>query len=279
MVLLRGKRFPWEWELSEAELTEPATDPPSGGILAGRRILITGASRGIGKAAALAAAREGADLAIAYHTEEDRAQAVADEVRALGREAQIFAGDVSNFAEAQAMVRRAERDLGGIDGLVNNAGVMPQSPFLECSEEEWNLVLRTDLTAAFACSQAAIPGMLARGRGSIVMIASRLGQIGFAGVAHYSAAKAGMIALAKSISREFGTQGIRANTVAPGVTITDMGSQVTDGEVGRKRMAEMPLGRFGLPEEVADSIVFLLSDKSALYLGQTLNPNSGGFMP
>ena len=166
-----------------------------------------------------------------------------------------------------------------IDGLVNNAGVMPQSPFLEMSEEEWNLVLRTDLTAAFACSQAALPGMLDRGRGSIVMVASRLGQIGFAGVAHYSAAKAGMIALAKSISREFGTQGIRANTVAPGVTITDMGSQVTDGDVGRKRMAEMPLGRFGMPEEVADSIVFLLCDKSALYLGQTLNPNSGGFMP
>ena len=265
--------------MSESERADARAQTGETGSLAGRRVLITGASRGIGKATALAAAREGADVAIAYHQEVDRAEEVADEIRALGRQAQTFAADVSNFSEAQDMVRRAERDFGGIDGLVNNAGVMPQSPFLECSEAEWNLVLRTDLTAAFACSQAALPAMLARGRGSIVMIASRLGQIGFAGVAHYSAAKAGMIALAKSISREFGTQGIRANTVAPGVTITDMGSQVTDGEVGRKRMAEMPLGRFGRPEEVADSVVFLLSDKSALYLGQTLNPNSGGFMP
>jgi 3-oxoacyl-[acyl-carrier protein] reductase len=265
--------------LSEAELVDPATDRQGSGSLAGRLVLVTGASRGIGAATALAAGREGADVAVAYHMEAQRAEGVADEIRALGGRAQTFAADVSNFDEAQDMVRRVERDFGAIDGLVNNAGVMPQSPFLEMSEEEWNLVLRTDLTAAFACSQAALAGMLARGRGSIVMIASRLGQIGFAGVAHYSAAKAGMIALAKSISREFGTQGIRANTVAPGVTITDMGSQVTDGEVGRKRMAEMPLGRFGMPEEVADSIVFLLSDKSALYLGQTLNPNSGGFMP
>lgn len=266
-------------EDERAELVDPHAHPSATGSLAGRRILVTGASRGIGAATALAAGRDGADVAVAYHTEERQAERVADEIRALGRRAQTFAGDVSNFDEAQEMVRRVERDFGGIDGLVNNAGVMPQSPFLEMSEYEWNLVLRTDLTAAFACSQAALPGMLDRGRGSIVMIASRLGQIGFAGVAHYSAAKAGMIALAKSISREFGTQGIRANTVAPGVTITDMGSQVTDGDVGRKRMAEMPLGRFGMPEEVADSIVFLLSDKSALYLGQTLNPNSGGFMP
>lgn len=218
-------------------------------------------------------------MAIAYHTEPDRAEAVADQLRAMGRRAETFSADLSNLGEAQEMVHRVQKDFGPIDGLVNNAGVMPQSPFLEISEEEWNLVLTTDLTGAFACSQAVIPGMLERGRGSIVMVASRLGQIGFAGVAHYSAAKAGMIALAKSISREFGQQGIRANSVAPGVTITDMGSQVADGEVGRKRMAEMPLGRFGLPNEVADSIIFLLSDRSALYLGQTLNPNSGGFMP
>jgi 3-oxoacyl-[acyl-carrier protein] reductase len=265
--------------VSESRVVEPSVQTQMPGSLAGRRVLVTGASRGIGAATALAAAREGADVAIAFHLEADGAQRVADQIRALGRRAETFPADVAKFDEAQDLVRRVEKGFGTIDGLVNNAGVMPQSPFLEMTEEEWNLVLKTDLTAAFACSQAAIPGMLRRGRGSIVMIASRLGQIGFAGVAHYSAAKAGMIALAKSISREFGQQGIRANSVAPGVTITNMGSQVAEGEVGRRRMAEMPLGRFGMPEEVADSVVFLLSDKSALYLGQTLNPNSGGFMP
>jgi 3-oxoacyl-[acyl-carrier protein] reductase len=176
-------------------------------------------------------------------------------------------------------VRRVEERFGRLDGLVNNAGIMPQSPFLELAEAEGELVLRTDLTAAFACSQAALPGMLERGRGSIVMISSRLGQIGFAGVAHYSAAKAGLIALAKSIAREFGAQGVRANAVAPGVTVTDMGAQVMEGEVGRRRMAELPLGRFAQPDEVAAAVVFLLSDASATFLGQTLNPNCGGYMP
>jgi 3-oxoacyl-[acyl-carrier protein] reductase len=271
--------LPQRAKVTEDKLLETATRSQPTCSLSGRLVLVTGASRGIGAATALAAASEGADVAIAYHLEADRAQGVAEEVRALGRRAETFGADLANFGEAQEVVRRVEKEFGAIDGLVNNAGVMPQSPFLEMTEEEWNLVLRTDLTAAFACSQAVIPGMLERGRGSIVMVASRLGQIGFPGVAHYSAAKAGMIALAKSISREFGQQGIRANAVAPGVTITDMGSQVADGEVGRKRMAEMPLGRFGMPEEVAHSIVFLLSDRSALYLGQTLNPNSGGYMP
>ncbi len=177
------------------------------------------------------------------------------------------------------MVAAVEAELGPVDGLVNNAGIFPQTPFLEISDAEWGAVLATDLTAAFTCSQAVLPGMLDKGAGAIVMISSRLGQIGFAGVAHYAAAKAGLIALAKSISREFGGQGIRANAVAPGVVITDMGATVMEGEVGRRRMAELPLGRFGTPPEIAAAVVFLLSDDSGLFLGQTLNPNSGGFMP
>ena len=249
------------------------------GSLRGRVVLVTGASRGIGAAIALRAARAGADLAVAYHEHADQAEAVAEQVRALGVRCATFAADVSDPAAARAMVGRVQDTLGAVHGLVNNAGIMPQSPFLEISDAEWNQVLSTDLTGAFACSQAVLPGMLERGSGSIVMISSRLGQIGFAGVAHYSAAKAALIALAKSISREFGPQGIRANAIAPGVVVTDMGAQVMDGEVGRRRMAELPLGRFGRPEEIADSAVFLLSDASSLFLGQTLNPNAGGFMP
>jgi 3-oxoacyl-[acyl-carrier protein] reductase len=247
--------------------------------LSGRLVLVTGASRGIGAAIALGAARAGADVAVAYHEQAAEAEAVAEQVRALGGRSATFAADLSDAAQARAMVARVEDELGPVHGLVNNAGIMPESAFLEISDDEWNRVLSTDLTGAFACSQAVLPGMLERGSGSIVMISSRLGQIGFAGVAHYSAAKAGLIALAKSLAREFGPRGIRANAIAPGVVVTDMGAQVMNGEVGRKRMAELPLGRFGKPEEIADVAVFLLSDASSLFLGQTLNPNCGGFMP
>jgi 3-oxoacyl-[acyl-carrier protein] reductase len=251
----------------------------SGDALTGRLVLITGASRGIGAATARAVAAAGADVAVAYHQQLDGARETAAAVRALGRRAEIFEADLADAAAGRQMVRDVIEAMGPIDGLVNNAGIMPQSPFLEISDEEWNQVIATDLTGAFACSQAVLPGMLERGAGSIVMISSRLGQIGFAGVAHYTAAKAGVMALAKSISREYGHQGIRANCVAPGVIITDMTSKdVITGEVGRKRMAELPLGRFGQPEEIADAVVFLLSDASSLFLGQTLGANSGGLM-
>jgi 3-oxoacyl-[acyl-carrier protein] reductase len=256
----------------------PAPAVPDGS-LSGRLVLVTGASRGIGRAIALRAARAGADVAVAYHEHAAEAQAVADEIRNLGGRSATFAADLSDAAQAREMVATVERELGPIEGLVNNAGIMPESPFLEISDAEWNQVIKTDLTAAFACSQAALPGMLERGSGSIVMISSRLGQIGFAGVAHYAVAKAGLIALAKSIAREFGPQGVRANAIAPGVVVTDMGSQVMDGEVGRRRLAELPVGRFGRPEEIAETAVFLLSDASSLFFGQTLNPNGGGYMP
>jgi 3-oxoacyl-[acyl-carrier protein] reductase len=250
-----------------------------GPSLEGRLVLVTGASRGIGEAIAVRAAHAGADVAVAYHEQQVEAEAVADQIRALGRRASTFSADLSDAKQARAMVAAVEEELGPIHGLVNNAGIMPQSPFLEISDDEWDQVLSVDLTGAFACSQAVLPGMLERGGGSIVMISSRLGQIGFAGVAHYSVAKAGLIALAKSIAREFGGRGVRANAIAPGVVVTDMGATVMDGEVGRRRLAELPLGRFGTPPEIAETAVFLLSDASSLFLGQTLNPNGGGFMP
>jgi 3-oxoacyl-[acyl-carrier protein] reductase len=147
------------------------------------------------------------------------------------------------------------------------------------SLDEWRRVIDVDLTGAFICCQAVIPSMLEQGSGSIVMISSRLGQIGFAGVSHYSAAKAGLLGLTKSLAKELGPRGIRVNAVAPGVTVTDMTADITEGEVGSKRLAELPAGRFATAEEVADSVVFLLSDAAALFHGQTLNPNGGGHMP
>lgn len=247
--------------------------------LEGKVVLVTGGSRGIGAAIAVACARAGADVAVGYNSGQSEAESIVESIRQQGRSAESFQADVSDADQVESMVSQVLDHFGRIDGLVNNAGVMPESQLSEMSVDEWRRVIDVDLTGAFLCTRAALPSMLERGSGSIVMISSRLGQIGFAGVAHYSAAKAGMIALAKSLAKEVGPKGIRVNTVAPGVTITEMTSDITEGDVGARRLAELPLGRFAEADEVADSVVFLLSDAGALYHGQTLNPNGGGHMP
>ena len=247
--------------------------------LADQVVLITGASRGIGAEIAVACAEAGADVAVGYLEGTEGADATVEAVRSLGRKAEAFPADVRDEAQVDAMVKAVIDRFGRIDGLVNNAGVIADSPVVGMTLDEWRHVIDVDLTGAFLGSRAVLPGMLERGSGSIVMIASRLGQIGFAGVAHYAAAKAGVLGLAKSLAKEVGPHGVRVNAVAPGVTITDMGAKVMDGEVGQRRLAELPAGRFGLAAEVAASVVFLLTDAASLYHGQTLCPNGGGHMP
>ncbi len=247
--------------------------------LADQIVLVTGASRGIGASIALACAEAGADIVVGYRAGRDGAQATVDAITERGRRASAFQADVSDANAVDEMIGAVIDRFGRIDGLVNNAGVMPESQVAEMSIDEWRRVIDVDLTGAFLCTRAALPAMLDRGSGSIVMISSRLGQIGFAGVAHYSAAKAGMIALAKSLAREVGSKGVRVNVVAPGVTITEMTTDIVEGEVGARRLAELPLGRFATADEVAQSVVFLLSDAGVLYHGQTLCPNGGGHMP
>lgn len=247
--------------------------------LAGRSILVTGASRGIGAATAVRAALHGADIAIGYLDRQDEAEAVASRIQELGRRVVTLAADLTRPAEARRLVAEARAGLGTLDGLVNNAGIMPETPFLEIDDEEWDRVIATDLTAAFHTCRAALPAMVDRGSGVIVNISSRLGQIGWAGVAHYAAAKAGVLGLTKSLAREFGPRGIRVNAVAPGATVTAMTSDIVDSEAGERRLAELPAGRFAQPEDVAAAVVFLLSDDAAMFHGQTLGPNGGGFMP
>ena len=247
--------------------------------LVGRIVLVTGSSRGIGAAIATACAEAGADIAVGYQHNRDGAEATVAAVRAQGKAAEAFQVDVGNAKQVDAMVAAVIERFGKIDGLINNAGVMPQSSVVDMSEDEWRHVIDVDLTGAFLCSRAVLPWMLERGSGSIVMIASRLGQIGFAGVAHYAAAKAGLIGFAKSLAKEVGPNGVRVNTVAPGVTITDMAAEVMEGEVGQRRLAELPSGRFATADEVAASAVFLLTDAATMYHGQTLCPNGGGYMP
>ena len=247
--------------------------------LAGRGGLVTGSSRGIGAEIAVKAAAEGARVAVHSHRAADAADRTVERARELGVDAEACAADLRDGGEAETLVERVLGHYGRIDGLVNNAGQTQLGPFLELSPEVWNETIRTDLTAAFHTCRAVLPSMVERGSGSIVNIASRLAQIGIAETAAYSAAKAGLLGLTRALAREFGPHGIRVNAVAPGVTITEMTTDLVDSEEGRRRLRDMPLGRFGRADEVADTVIFLLSDASSLFLGQTLNPNAGGYMP
>ncbi|HEY8869681.1 MAG TPA: 3-oxoacyl-ACP reductase family protein [Candidatus Limnocylindrales bacterium] len=250
-----------------------------GEALAGRVVLVTGSSRGIGAEVAVKAAAEGARVAIHYRRSADAGRGTLERVRSAGGEAEAFMADVADGPQAERLVEEVIDRFGRVDGLVNNAGLTLVKPFLDTEPSEWEAVIRTDLTAAFHTCRAALPSMVERGSGSIVNLASRLGQIGVADSAAYSAAKAGVIGLTRALAREFGPRGVRVNAVAPGVTVTEMTTDLVDSEEGRRRLREMALGRFGRPEEVADAVIFLLSDASSLFLGQTLNPNSGGYMP
>ena len=249
------------------------------GALAGRVVLITGSSRGIGAEVAAKAAAEGAVVAVHYQHSAEGAQETLDRVRAAGAEGASFTAALGDGGQAEQLVADVIDRFGRLDGLVNNAGRTQVGPFLDIEPADWDEVVRTDLTAAYHTCRAAIPGMLERGSGSIVNIASRLGQIGVAETAAYSAAKAGLLGLTRALAMEFGPRGIRVNAVAPGMTVTEMTTDLLESEAGRQRLRAMPLGRFGRADEVADSVIFLLSDASSLFLGQTLNPNAGGYMP
>lgn len=247
--------------------------------LAGRVVLVTGSSRGIGAEVAVKAGGLGARVAIHRNRSEDAAELVLQRVRDAGGEGEVFAADLADGAGAEALVHDVIGSFGQLDGLVNNAGLTQVGPFLELDPAEWDAVIRTDLTAAFHTCRVAIPAMLERGRGSIVNVASRLGQAGVPQTAAYSAAKAGLIGLTRSLAREFASQGIRVNAVAPGFTVTEMTADLAGTEIGQQRLRDIPLGRFGRAEEVAEAVVFLLSDASSLFIGQTLNPNGGSHMP
>jgi 3-oxoacyl-[acyl-carrier protein] reductase len=256
-----------------------AMPDPSAGALAGRVVLVTGGSRGIGAEVAVKAGAAGATVAVHYHQGAEAAQLTLERIRADGGQAERFAANLADGDQGERLVAAVIERFGRIDGLVNNAGRTLVGPFLETSGDDWDEVIATDLTAAFHTCRAALPSMVERGSGSIVNIASRLGQMGVPETAAYSAAKAGLIGLTRALAREFGPHGVRVNAVAPGVTITEMTRDLVDSDVGRQRLRDMPLGRFGRADEVADAVLFLLSDASSLFLGQTLNPNAGGYMP
>jgi 3-oxoacyl-[acyl-carrier protein] reductase len=247
--------------------------------LADRVVLVTGSSRGIGAAVAAKAGAEGAVVAVHFHESRDGAERTLARVRDGGGDGDCFAADLGDGEQAERLVAEVIERFGRIDGLVNNAGKTQVGPFLEIEPSLWDEVIRTDLTAAFHTIRAVLPSMVERGGGSIVNIASRLGQMGVTETAAYSAAKAGLIGLTRALAREFGPTGVRINAVAPGVTLTEMTTDLVDTEAGKARLRDMALGRFGQADEVAEAVLFLLSDRASLFTGQTLNPNAGGYMP
>ena len=250
-----------------------------GDALAGRVILVTGSSRGIGAEVAVKAATEGATVAIHSRAGGEAALHTLARVRHAGGDGATFEADIEDGDAAERLVREVEARFGRIDGLVNNAGRTQVGPFLDLQPDEWDAVIATDLTAAYRTTRAAVPGMVERGSGSVVNVASRLAQTGVPRTAAYSAAKAGLIGLTRSLAVELGRTGVRVNAVAPGFTLTDMTAADAETELGRQRMAAMPIGRFGRADEVAEAVLFLLTDASSLFTGQTLNPNGGGYMP
>jgi 3-oxoacyl-[acyl-carrier protein] reductase len=250
-----------------------------GDALEGRVVLVTGSSRGIGSAIAVKAGAQGATIAVHYNTFSDGADKTATEIREAGGTAEVFCADVSVGVQAERLVEEVASKWGRLDGLVNNAGNTQVGPFLGIEPRTWDNVIATDLSASFHTCRAAIPHMLEQGGGTIVNIASRLAQMGVTETAAYSAAKAGLVGLTRALAKEFGTRGIRVNAVAPFVVETDMTTDLVQSEAGKNRLRDAALGRFGRADEVADTVIFLLSDAASLYTGQTLNPNAGSYMP
>jgi 3-oxoacyl-[acyl-carrier protein] reductase len=243
-----------------------------------RNVLVTGGSKGIGAAIARALAANGANVAVNYHTSADAARELVAEFRASGVEAAALQADLGEAKEAERLVGRAEKALGGaIDILVNNAGdVVRQSPVEDMDVALWDEVMRLNLTAAMVCSRGVIPGMKSSGWGRIVNISSISAHTGGGpGGSHYAASKAGMSSLTRSLAKELGPHRITANSVDPGIILTDIHRRFNTPEGLEQLKAMVPLGYLGLPEDVAGAVVFLASDSAAYITGSTMAVNGG----
>ena len=245
-------------------------------LLRNKKVLITGAARGIGKAVALAMAEHGADIAFTDLEIEEKAKETIREIEAFGVKVLGYASNAASFDQAHRVVNEVIREFGRIDILVNNAGITRDTLLLRMTEEQWDLVLNINLKSAFNYIHAVTPFMVKQKGGSIINMSSVVGISGNAGQANYAASKAGMIALAKSVAKELGPRGIRANAVAPGFITSDMTDQIPE-EARQAWIDTIPLRRGGTPQEVANVCVFLASDLSSFVSGQVI-PVCGAMM-
>jgi NAD(P)-dependent dehydrogenase (short-subunit alcohol dehydrogenase family) len=244
--------------------------------LEGQVAVVTGASRGIGRACAEELAREGAALVVNYNQSPEPAEHLAKHIISTGGKAITFKAHVGNPDEAKALIDKTIAEFGQIDILVNNAGVNRDKTLKRMTVAEWDEVITTDLSSAFYCTSAAVPHMTERNYGRIIVMSSIIGQMGNVGQSNYAAAKAGLIAFAKSAAKELARNNITVNAMCPGFVETDMVIALTD-DVKKNLLAQIPLGRFGRPEEVASFVRYLCTEGDWI-TGQQFNPNGGKYM-
>lgn len=238
--------------------------------------LITGGSTGIGRGVALAFAHEGADVAVASRGHQAEAQALAQEIKALGRRCLLLRADVTSEAEVQAMVGAVVDHFGRLDVYVNNAGVQKPQPLTEMTVGDWEHMMNVHLLGTFLCTRAVARVMISQGKGRIIIVTSQLGYLGRARYTAYSTAKGGLLAFTRAVARELAPHGILVNSVAPG--LIDNGFDPLPEEAKHAHAASLPLQRLGTVEDVAGAFVFLASEESRYFCGQTLHPDGGETM-
>ena len=243
-------------------------------LLEGKTAVITGAARGIGKSVAMRFAQEGCNIAFTDLAIDENAQATTKEIEAYGVKVKGYASNAANFEDTHQVVEAIVNDFGRVDILVNNAGITRDGLMMRMSEAQWDMVINVNLKSAFNFIHALTPVMMKQKAGSIINMSSVVGVHGNAGQSNYSASKAGMIGLAKSVAKELGSRGIRANAIAPGFIATEMTHQLSD-EVRAEWAKQIPLRRAGAPEDVADAALFLASDLSSYITGQVLQVDGG----